>query len=103
MKAIHATFAALGMALCPPASAQEVSDSVKQTCRQFADANARAIVHAIRARQDPAAAVRRVANSWLEGVQNHMLLAASRAEHLTEQELAAIGYSYCVERRPTAR
>jgi len=44
-----------------------------------------------------------VADSWLEGVQNHMLLAASRADYLSEQELAAIGYSYCVERRPTSR
>jgi hypothetical protein len=97
------TAAALGMAFCIPAPAQEVSDTVRQTCRQFADANARVIVAAIRAKQDPGAAVRRVANSWLEGVQNHMLLAASNAEYLSEQELASIGYSYCVERRPTGK
>src|ERR1700693_2718801 len=103
MRAIHVIPVALGMAFCVPASAQEVSDTVKQTCRQFADANARVIVAAIRARQDPGTAVRRVANSWLEGVQNHMLLAASKAEHLSESELASIGYSYCVERRPTGK
>jgi hypothetical protein len=47
--------------------------------------------------------VRRVADNWLEGVQNHMLMAASRADYLSEEELTSIGYAYCVERRPTGR
>ncbi len=47
--------------------------------------------------------MKKVPDSWLEGVQTHMLLAASRAPHLSEEELAALGYSYCVARRPTDR
>jgi hypothetical protein len=84
-----------------PVRAQEVSESVKRACRSTADSTARTIAYAKRAKLDPASQVRKVADSWLEGVQTHMLLAASRAEHLTEEELAALGYSYCVERRPT--
>ena len=57
----------------------------------------------MRAKIDPATQVKRVPDSWLEGVQTHMLLAASRAPHLSEEELAALGYSYCVSRRPTDR
>jgi hypothetical protein len=86
-----------------PLVAQEVSESVKRTCRSVADQTARTIVSAQRARLDPAAQVRKVPDSWLEGVQAHMLLTASRVDYLSEQELASIGYSYCVERRPTDR
>lgn len=89
--------------LAGPVAAQEVSDSVKRTCRSIADQTARTIAYALRANIDPATQVRRVPDSWLEGVQAHMLLAASRAPHLTEAELAALGYSYCVSRRPTDR
>jgi hypothetical protein len=64
---------------------------------------ARTIVYALRANLDPATQVRRVPDSWLEGVQTHMLLAASRAPHLTGEELEALGYSYCVSRRPAER
>jgi hypothetical protein len=91
-----------GLALATPgAQAQEVSDGVKRACRSTAESTARTIAYAKRAKLDPASQVRKVADSWLEGVQTHMLLAASRAEHLSESELAALGYSYCVERRPT--
>ena len=82
------------------ASGQEVSESVMRTCRATSAQTARIIAYAVRANIDPATQVKRVADSWLEGVQNHMLLAASRAPHLSEGEHAAIGYSYCVERRP---
>ncbi len=93
---------AIGLSLAPPGVlAQEVSDGVKRACRSTAEQTARTIAYAKRARLDPASQVRKVADSWLEGVQTHMLLAASRAEHLSEEELAALGYSYCVERRPT--
>ena len=84
-----------------PVSAQEVSESVKRTCRSVSSSTARSIAYAVRARIDPATQVKRVADSWIEGVQAHMLLAASRAPHLTEEELAALGFSYCVERRPS--
>lgn len=89
--------------LAGPAAAQEVSESVKRTCRSIADRTARTIAYAVRANIDPATQVRRVPDSWLEGVQAHMLLAASRAPHLSEEELAALGYSYCVSRRPADR
>jgi hypothetical protein len=93
--------AVAGILVGMPVQAQEVSETVKRACRSTADSTARTIANAKRAKLDPASQVRKVADSWLEGVQTHMLLAASRAEHLTEQELAALGYSYCVERRPT--
>ena len=85
---------------CGPASAQEASQNVMRTCRATSAQTARTIAYATRSKIDPATQVKRVADSWLEGVQNHMLLAASRAPHLSEEELAALGYSYCVERRP---
>jgi hypothetical protein len=98
LTAIAAAALALGSV---PAVAQEVGDAVKRTCRSVSSSTARTIVYAVRARVDPATQVKRVADSWLEGVQAHMLLAASRAPHLSEEELAALGYSYCVERRPS--
>lgn len=96
----------LGVFLAPAAgfvAAQEVSEGVKRTCRSVASQTARTIVYALRANIDPATQVQRVPDSWLEGVQAHMLLAASRAPHLSEGELAALGYDYCVSRRPTDR
>jgi hypothetical protein len=86
-----------------PAAAQEVSDNVKRTCRSVSSQTARTIAYAARSNIDPATQVKKVADSWLEGVQTHMLLAASRAPHLSEEELAALGYSYCIERRPSDR
>lgn len=83
-----------------PAAGQEVSQNVMRTCRATSAQTARTIAYAVRSKIDPASQVKKVADSWLEGVQNHMLLAASRAPHLSEEELAALGYSYCVERRP---
>jgi hypothetical protein len=84
-----------------PAGAQEVSENVKRTCQGVSSQTARTIVYALRANIDPATQVRKVPDTWMEGVQAHMLLAASRAPHLSEGELAALGYSYCVERRPS--
>jgi hypothetical protein len=99
------TMLAVALALLGPggAGAQEVSDNVKRTCRSVSEQTARTIVYAIRARIDPATQVKRVPDSWLEGVQTHMLLAASQAPHLSEEELAALGYSHCVARRPAGR
>jgi hypothetical protein len=103
MKLMIAIIAVGATVAAAPSAAQEVSDSVKRTCRSVADQTARTIVYAQRARLDPAAQVKKVADSWLEGVQAHMLLTASRVDYLSEQELASIGYSYCIERRPTDR
>jgi len=91
------------MAFAGSAAAQQASEDVKRTCKSFTQSQASSIVAAVRAKRDPASAVRRVADSWLEGVQNHMLLAASKADSMSEQELASLGYSYCVERRPAGR
>lgn len=82
-------------------AAQGASENVKRQCRGIAESTARQIVGARSSKVDPAAAVKRVPDSWLEGVQAHMLLAASRADYLSEAELASLGYSYCIERRPT--
>ena len=87
----------------PLAQAQEVSEGVKQACRAVSSQTARTIAYALRANIDPATQVRKVPDTWMEGVQAHMLLAASRAPHLSEEELAALGYSYCVARRPAER
>ena len=103
MKTIIQGVLVAALAAAGTVSAQEVSDSVKRTCRSFAESNARSIVAAIKAKRDPGTSVRRVADNWLEGVQNHMLMAASRADYLSEDELTSIGYAYCVERRPTGR
>lgn len=92
-----------GVVLMPRAIAQEASDSAKSTCRQYTDSAARIIKDAQRRKVDPASRLRRAADSWLDGVRNHMLTAAERAEYLTESELSAAGYSYCIERRPAER
>lgn len=88
-------------ALSTQAHAQGASENVKRQCRGISEGTARQIVSARGSKVDPATAVKRVPDSWLEGVQAHMLLAASRADYLTEAELASLGYSYCIERRPT--
>lgn len=87
--------------LAGSAGAQGASENVKRQCRNVSENTARTIVHARSSRIDPATAVKRVPDTWLEGVQAHMLMAASRADYLSESELASIGYSYCIERRPT--
>ena len=83
------------------AGAQGASENVKRQCRNVADNTARQIISARASKVDPGTAVKRVANTWLEGVQAHMLLSASRADYMSESELASLGYSYCGERRPT--
>ena len=97
------TVLALLLAFGGLAAAQEVSKDVERTCKMFTQSQASLIASALKAKRDPATAVRRVADTWLEGVQNHMLLSASKAETLSESELASLGYSYCVERRPAGR
>ncbi len=86
-----------------PVAAQEVSEKVKRLCRSVSTQTARTIAYALRANMDPATQVKKVPDSWLEGVQAHMLLAASRAPNLSEAELASLGYGHCVARRPTDR
>lgn len=103
MKSIPLWLAAGALVASAGVAAQEVSDGVRRTCKSVAEQTARTIVYAIRANIDPATQVKRVPDSWLEGVQAHMLLAASRAPHLSEEELAALGYSHCVARRPAER
>ena len=103
MKLLTAVLAGMALVASVPGIAQEVSDGVKRTCRSVSSQTARTIVYALRANIDPATQVKRVPDTWMEGVQAHMLLAASRAPHLSEEELAALGYSYCVSRRPTDR
>jgi hypothetical protein len=103
MKSLPMILAVAAVFFGGSAAAQEVSDNIKRTCRSVSSQTARTIAYAVRSNIDPATQVKKVADSWLEGVQTHMLLAASRAPHLSEEELAALGYSYCVERRPADR
>lgn len=103
MKYLPALLSILVAFACGTAAAQEVSENVKRTCRSVSSQTARTIAYALRSNADPATQVKKVPDSWLEGVQTHMLLAASRAPQLTEEELAALGYSHCVARRPTDR
>jgi leucyl-tRNA synthetase len=101
MKLRTALLAVLAVSGMDPIAAQEVNENVKRTCRSVSSQTARTIVYALRSNIDPATQVKKVPDSWLEGVQAHMLLSASRAPHLSEEELAALGYSYCVSRRPS--
>lgn len=101
MRAIAITVGIVAGLMAGSAAAQGASENVKRQCRNVSENTARTIVYARNSKVDPATAVKRVADTWLEGVQAHMLLAASRADYLSESELASIGYSYCVERRPT--
>ena len=103
MRVLPTLLAAVAVLGIGSVAAQEVSEDVKRTCRSMSSQTARTIAYALRSNIDPAIQVKRVPDSWLEGVQAHMLLAASRAPHLSEEELAARGYSYCVSRRPTDR
>lgn len=103
MKCLPAILATLAALASGAAAAQEVSENVKRTCRSVSSQTARTIAYALRSNADPAKQVKKVPDSWLEGVQAHMLLAASRAPHLSEEELEALGYSHCVARRPTDR
>lgn len=100
MKFLSVSVLVAALLVTGSAAGQAVSQSVMRTCRATSSQTARTITYAVRSKIDPASQVKKVADSWLEGVQNHMLLAASRAPYLSEEELAAIGYSYCVERRP---
>ena len=103
MKCLSGVAMMVAIASAGPVSAQEGSESVKRTCRAASQQTARTIVYALRSNIDPATQVKRVPDTWLEGVQAHMLLAASRAPDLSEAELASLGYGYCVSRRPTDR
>ena len=67
-------FAVAALLAGGPAAAQEVNENVKRTCRSVASQTARTIAYAVRSRIDPASQVKKVADSWLEGVQAHMLL-----------------------------
>ena len=103
MRFVSMMFAVAALLVGGPAAAQEVNENVKRTCRSVASQTARTIAYAVRSHIDPASQVKKVADSWLEGVQAQMLLSASRAPHLSEEELSALGYSYCIERRPSDR
>lgn len=103
MKQLSAVLFVILVPASTTAAAQEVSESVKRTCRSVSEQAALTITYALRSNIDPATQVKKVPDSWLEGVQAHMLLAASRAPHLSQEELAALGYSHCVARRPTNR
>ena len=39
--------------------------------------------------------------AWLNGVSSHMIDSIVKVPSFSERELATLGYSYCIERRPS--
>ena len=99
---ITAGAAAIVVATGLPASAQEASDQVKKMCRDTAAQIARMYMDAkARGVKDLEQGVYRASTTWAEQVAHYMAQAANRSDSLTESELAALGASFCVQRRPT--
>lgn len=83
------------------AVAQAPTEKTIQTCRDVTRKMAGTIAAAQRNKIDPSSAIIREADHWGQGIINYMLHAATTAPHLSEHEIATIGYSYCIERRPS--
>ena len=102
-KSIVVAFAAVfTMAIPSTAAAQAASDQVQRQCRSLADNYARSLMAAKRSKvKDLEASITRPSQSWQEAVAHYMAQAANRSDTMTESELASLGASYCVSRRPT--
>ena len=102
-KSITALVAATGLvAISGPAFGQAASDQVQRQCRRLADNYARSLMAAKKAKvKDLEASITRPSQSWQEAVAHYMAQAANRSDTMTESELASLGTSYCVSRRPT--
>jgi hypothetical protein len=104
MKAMSILLAAAGLAAAlasGTAAAQAASDEVKRECRSVANQIARMIEDLKRRGvKDLERGLSKPSTNWGEQVASYMILASSRSDSLSESELASLGYSYCVERRP---
>jgi hypothetical protein len=101
LKALIAA-AALATTLAPGAAmAQAASEEVKRTCRGVATQIASMIENAKRrGLKDLEQGVSKPSTDWGEQVALYMIQSANRSDSLSESELASLGYSYCVARRP---
>lgn len=99
--AILAAAAILGTAGAGAAHAQAASDAVKRECRSVANNVARMIEDLERRGvKDLERGLTKPSTNWGEQVASYMIQSKSRTSSLSEAELASLGYSYCVERRP---
>ncbi|MBL0141633.1 MAG: hypothetical protein IPP91_06085 [Betaproteobacteria bacterium] len=94
--------AGLLAALAPgAAAAQAASEEVKRACRSITAQIANTIENAKRSGvKDLEQGVRKPSDNWGEQVATYMIQAANRSDSLSQSELASLGHSYCVERRP---
>lgn len=93
--------AGLLLSLAIPVCAQSPSRNVQKLCREHADETAQIIVDAVRKNVRPGSLLLARTDSWFAGVTDYMLHAAERSPTLTKRELAVVGYSYCIDRRPS--
>jgi len=93
---------AMVLALVPvDAAAQQASAEVQKACRDAANQIARLYMDAKkRGVKDLESGIYRPSTDWAEQVAHYMAQAMSRSDSLTEKELATVGASYCIERRP---
>src|SRR5262245_48373685 len=104
-KGTCAAVAALALAGIPEtAFAQAASEDVKKQCQAAANDIAKTYMAAKkRGVKDMESGVYKPSTNWAEQVAHYMAQAMSRSDSLSEKELATLGATYCVERRPTGR
>jgi hypothetical protein len=91
-----------------PSMAQNSSESTRTLCRNLTIKMAALITKAQQERVDPRTLDNKVLHDspigldvWFADVRDYMFHSASDAPSLTAQELANLGYTNCIERRPT--
>jgi hypothetical protein len=83
------------------AAAQQASAEVQKSCRDTANQIARIYMDAKkRGVKDFEAGIYRPSTDWGSQVAHYMAQAVSRSDSLSEKELATVGATYCIERRP---
>jgi hypothetical protein len=101
-KAFFGGAVALAFALIPAeVAAQQASEEVQKTCREVARQIASIYMDAKkRGVKDLESGIYRPSSDWASQVAHYMAQAISRSDSLTEGELATVGATYCIERRP---
>lgn len=94
---------AVALAFMPAdVGAQQASAEVQKACRDVAGQISRVFMDAKRRGvKDFESGIYRPSSNWAEQVAHYMAQALSRSDSLTEKELATLGATYCIERRPT--
>jgi hypothetical protein len=84
--------------------AQQASAEVQKACRDVAGQISRVFMDAKkRGVKDFESGIYRPSSNWAEQVAHYMAQALSRSDSLTEKELATLGATYCIERRPSMK